>query len=96
MNAKKETVNEEQNHRGFHGRLPMLRRAVHLVKSIACESCDTQVLDIRSDKESQARAKHYGVQRVPAVVINGKLADCCSSGAVDATTLRSLGVGSPA
>ena len=66
-----------------------------MVKSIACENCDVQVLDMRSDKESQARAKQYGVQRVPAVVINGKLADCCRSGAVDATTLRSLGVGSP-
>ncbi len=80
----------------FTAGCPCCEEAVQLVKSIACENCDVQVIDIRSDRDSQARAKHYGVQRVPAVVINGKLADCCRSAAVDATTLRGLGVGSPA
>lgn len=69
---------------------------MQLVKSIACENCDVQVLDMRTDKAVQARAKEYGLKRVPAVVVNGKLADCCRSGAVNAATLRNLGVGSPA
>ena len=37
--------------------------------------------------------KRYGITRVPAVVINGKLADCCATGAVNLTTLRELGLG---
>ena len=80
----------------FTAGCPCCDEAVRLVESLACESCDVQVLDMRSDKAAQARAKGYGVQRVPAVVVNGQLADCCRAGAVDAVTLRSLGVGSPA
>ncbi len=64
---------------------------VKLVQSLACPSCDVQVLDMRTDA-AQAKAREYGVQRVPAVVVNGELADCCRGG-VDADRLRSLGVG---
>ncbi len=80
----------------FTAGCPCCSEAVQLVKSIACENCDVQVLDMRTDKAVQARAKAYGVRRVPAVVVNGQLADCCRAGAVDAASLRSLGVGSPA
>ena len=69
--------------------------AVNLVQSLVCPSCELRILDMRADKAAQAKAKHYGIKRVPAVVINGKLADCCQIGGVDAKTLRSLGVGSP-
>ncbi len=34
--------------------------------------------------------------RVPSAVVNGILADCCQTGAVNADSLRALGVGSPA
>ena len=80
----------------FTAGCPCCDEAVKLVKSLACESCDVQVLDMRSDQAAQARAKQYGVQRVPAVVVNGQLAECCRTGAVDEASLRSLGVGSPA
>ena len=80
----------------FTAGCPCCDEAVQLVKGIACENCDVQVLDIRSDKVVQARAKELGIHRVPAVVVDGKLAHCCRSGAVDAATLRGLGVGSPA
>lgn len=80
----------------FSAGCPCCDEAVQLVKSIACDNCDVQVLDMRSDRAAQARAKEYGIKRVPAVVVNGQLANCCQSGAVDATTLRNLGVGTPA
>jgi hypothetical protein len=65
---------------------------VALVKSLTCESCDVQILDMRTDRAAQDKAKRYGVGRVPAVVVNGQLAGCCQ-GEVDAATLRELGVG---
>lgn len=68
--------------------------AIELVKSLACGSCDVSVLDMRQDDVAQ-RAKKLGIKSVPAVVIDGKLADCCTGRGVDADTLRSLGVGSP-
>jgi len=80
----------------FTAGCPCCDEAVQLVKSIACENCDVQLLDIRGDKAVQARANEYGIHRVPAVVVDGKLANCCRSGDVDAATLRGLGVGSPA
>ncbi len=79
----------------FSAGCPVCDDAVRLVRDIACSSCDVQVHDMRTDA-AQTKAKGYGINRVPAVVVNGKLADCCHQGAVDANTLRSLGVGAPA
>ena len=78
----------------FTAGCPCCEDTVKLVQSLVCPSCDLQILDMRSDKAAQAKAKQYGVKRVPAVVVDGRLADCCQQGPVDANTLRSLGVGS--
>jgi len=77
----------------FTAGCPCCDEAVQLVKANSCPSCDVQILDMRNDKAVQARAKQYGLKRVPAVVIDGKLADCCQTGGVDLATLRSLGLG---
>ena len=77
----------------FTAGCPCCEDTVKLVQSLVCPSCDLQILDMRSDKAAQAKAKQYGVKRVPAVAVDGKLADCCQQGPVDADTLRSLGVG---
>src|SRR6516165_10103619 len=39
------------------------------------------------------RAKSLGIRSVPAVVIDGKLADCCAGRGVDETVLRAAGLG---
>ena len=79
----------------FTAGCPCCDETVKLVQSIICPSCDLQILDMRSDEAAQAKAKKYGVNRVPAVVVNGKLADCCQQRPVDASTLRGLDVGAP-
>lgn len=79
----------------FSAGCPCCDDAVRLVRDIACDSCDVQVQDMR-DAAVQAKAKQYGINRVPAVVVNGKLAECCQQGAVDVDTLRSMGLGSAA
>lgn len=66
-----------------------------MVQSLVCPNCELTVLDMRSDRQAQAKAKQYGVQRVPAVAVDGKLAGCCQAG-VQAEALRALGVGRPA
>jgi hypothetical protein len=65
---------------------------VQAVKAAACPSCDISVRDM-TDPKVASDARKYGIQRVPAVVIDGKLADCCQSGKVDVGVLRSLGLG---
>ena len=74
---------------------PLCDEAVKQVRSITCPSCDLRILDMRTDKTVQERAARYGVSRVPAIIVDGKLAACCSNGAIDISTLKTLRVGRP-
>ena len=73
---------------------PACQETVDLVNKIACSSCDVTVLDMNDNIISQ-RAKSLGIHRVPAVVIDGKLADCCAVSAPDEQSLRAAGIGQP-
>jgi hypothetical protein len=77
----------------FSAGCPTCQETVDLVKKIACPSCDVSVLNMNDDGISQ-RAKALGIHRVPAVVIDGKLADCCTASAPDEQSLRAAGIGS--
>lgn len=77
----------------FAAECPCCDEAVQQVRAAACPSCDVRILDMRSDKTAQAKAKLYGITRVPAVVIDGKLAECCAAGSFNLTTLSRLGLG---
>ena len=79
----------------FTARCSLCDDAMQLVHRLACQSCEVEVLDMKTPV-AQRKAKEYGVTRVPAIFVNGRLADCCQSGPVDEVTLRALGVGSPA
>jgi glutaredoxin 3 len=76
----------------FTAGCPACEPTVQLVKRIACPSCEVEVLDMHRP-EVAAKAKQYGVHRVPAVVINGKLAGCCAGAGPDEATLRAEGLG---
>jgi predicted RNA-binding Zn-ribbon protein involved in translation (DUF1610 family) len=67
---------------------------IELVNQVACPSCGVEVLDMR-DPAVAARAKTLGIRSVPAVVIDGQLADCCQGRGVDLDTLRAAGLGVP-
>ncbi len=67
-------------------------QTVALVRRIACSSCEVTVLDMH-DAAVAARAKTLGIRSVPAVVIDGKLADCCTGRGPDEATLRAAGLG---
>ncbi len=67
---------------------------VEMVNRVACPSCEVSVLDMQ-DPDIARRAKDLGIQSVPAVVVNGQLADCCAGRGPDEETLRSAGLGKP-
>lgn len=48
------------------------------------------------DAAVASRAKELGIHSVPAVVIDGKLADCCTGRGPDEATLRAAGLGQAA
>jgi len=66
---------------------------VALINRIACASCEVLVLDMHEPMNAK-KAGQYGIRSVPAVVVDGKLADCCAGRGPDEQTLRALGVGS--
>jgi glutaredoxin len=78
----------------FSAGCPACDETVTLINRIACPSCDVTVLDMHNPEVAR-RAKSLGIRSVPAVVINGMLADCCTGRGVDEATLRAAGLGQP-
>lgn len=78
----------------FSAGCPVCEQAIQTVERIACPSCETEVLDMHQP-EVAARAVELGINRVPAIVVDGTLAACCRSGVVDEQVLRAAGVGVP-
>jgi len=50
------------------------------------------VLDMQQ-ADVAARAKELSIRSVPAVVVDGKLADCCAGRGTDEVSLRAAGIG---
>lgn len=63
----------------FSAGCPACDEAIDTVNRVAHSGSDISVLDM-SDPAVATRAKPLGIARVPAVVINGQLADCCATG----------------
>jgi len=75
--------------------------------SAGCQSCKDVVNEIRreagpgwevivhdmQDGQVASRAKQLGIRSVPAVLIDGQVADCCASRGVDMQVLRAAGLG---
>jgi len=78
----------------FSAGCPVCQQTIDLVNRIACPSCDVIVLDMK-DTAIADRAKTLGVRSVPAVVIDGKVADCCTGPGITEAALRAEGIGQP-
>jgi glutaredoxin 3 len=78
----------------FSAGCPACEETIQLVNRAACPSCNVTILDMR-DPQVASRAKSLGVRSVPAVVIDGTLADCCAGRGPDEQTLRAAGLGQP-
>ena len=76
----------------FSAGCPTCNEVIETVRRAACPSCEVIVHDM-TDVNVARRAKSLGVRSVPAVVIDGKLADCCTGRGVDERVLRAAGLG---
>jgi glutaredoxin len=76
----------------FSSGCPICQGAIERIRNASCPSCDITVLDMH-DPETAKRASSLGILSVPAVVIEGKLAGCCSGRGVDIDTLKAEGLG---
>ena len=66
--------------------------AVEMIKRISCLDCEINVLDM-NDPAVAGRANSLGIRSVPAIVIDGTLAECCAGRGPDEATLRATGIG---
>lgn len=78
----------------FSAGCPVCEDTISLINKVACPSCEILILDMHQSAVAK-KAKGYGIRSVPAVVIDGKLADCCAGRGPDEATLRAAGVGVP-
>jgi glutaredoxin len=78
----------------FSAGCPACEATIELVNRVACPSCEISVLDMRNPGVA-SRAKSLGIRSVPAVVIDGQLANCCTGRGPDEATLRVGGLGQP-
>lgn len=75
----------------FSAGCPCCESAIQAVKS-AAGSSNVVVRDMLDPKTADD-AKGYGIKRVPAVVVDGKLAGCCAKGGIDLAVLATMGLG---
>lgn len=78
----------------FTAGCPLCDEVVTLVKSLACDSCDVQTVSLQ-EETGMKRAEEIGVETVPAVAVNGTLANCCQGRGVEEGDLRAAGIGTP-
>lgn len=78
----------------FSAGCPACVETVELVNRVACPFCEVSILDMK-DSNVASHAKSLGIRSVPAVVIDGKLADCCAGRGPEEATLRAEGLGKP-
>lgn len=80
----------------FTAGCPVCEKTVKLVKSLACPECEVVVYDLNKGCETdecRKKAEALGIERVPAVAVDGTLVECCKTGAVSAEALKAAGVG---
>jgi glutaredoxin 3 len=78
----------------FSAGCQVCQETIGLVRKIACPSCDVTIFDM-ADAGVAQRARSLGIDRVPAVLVDGKLAACCTGARITEDGLRAEGIGQP-
>ncbi len=73
---------------------PICESTVQQIQANTCPCCDVQVLSMAAP-DVAARANRLKIRSIPAVLIDGNLADCCLENGPDLQTLKHAGLGIP-
>ena len=80
----------------FTSGCPVCQPTVDLVKKIACSGCEVIVYDLNkgcATNQCREKAEKLNITRLPAIAVNGRLLECCKTGAISEQTLRAAGIG---
>lgn len=78
----------------FSAGCPICDDTIALVNRLSCPSCAVTVLDMK-DQSVATRAKELGIRTIPAVVIDGQVASCCTGQGPTEEELCRAGLGQP-
>ena len=87
-------MNEKRHIEIFSAGCPVCEETIRTVNELACSSCEVEVLDINNPDVAK-RAATLSIRSIPAVVIDGQLADCCAGRGVSSAALHEAGIGVP-
>lgn len=76
----------------FSAGCSVCEETIAMINQAAYPSCEVEVLDMNEPRFAE-RARRQGIRSVPAVLIEGQIASCCSGQGPDEATLRTLGLG---
>jgi hypothetical protein len=80
----------------FIANCPVCDPVVKMVNELTCGNCDITVYDIIKlcdDETCLNKAKEYGVARIPAIAVDGKLLNCCRNNKITKDDLINAGIG---
>lgn len=86
-------MNDKRKIEIFSAGCPVCEEVVSVVNRLACSFCEVTVLDMKNPDVAK-RAKNLDIGSVPAVVIDGRLAECCGQ-RINEETLKAAGLGQP-
>lgn len=75
----------------FTAGCPICDEAVVQIKDALCNDCDITVYDLNKGcetNECREKAKQYNIKSVPAVVVDGTPASCCSGRGIDINAIK--------
>jgi glutaredoxin 3 len=73
----------------FSAGCPICLEALRLVHALAGQEWRVRIYDMETG-DAFAKAREYGITRVPSVVIDGQLPTCCQAEALSEGVLRDL------
>jgi hypothetical protein len=82
----------------FVANCPLCDDTVHMVNEVTCPDCYITVYNLTDYGEKDAvvkKARKYGVDCVPSVVVDGQLLDPCKRGKLTKEDLRAAGISTP-
>ncbi len=81
----------------FTAGCPVCEPVVAMVRELACDNCEITIHNLAAQDENRMGIKkmeEYGVKRLPSVVVDGELVNCCKNVAVSKQDLINAGIGS--
>lgn len=81
----------------FTAGCPVCEPVVQLVKDTAGKNCEITIHNLSEQCESKvcvSKMEKYGVKKLPAIAVDGRLLDCCKNVAITKDDLVFAGIGS--